>query len=89
MKDERVLRIRKNTAEILRELDPACSLHDFRVVYGEKQINLIFDMVVPIEYDDETRQKLPGRLEERLKELDPRYACVITVDYEYVAKAEE
>ena len=89
MKDERVLRIRKNTAEILRELDPACSLHDFRVVYGEKQINLIFDMVVPIEYDDETRQKLPGRLEERLKELDPRYACVITVDYKYVAKAEE
>lgn len=89
MKDERVLRIRKNAAEILRELDPACSLHDFRVVYGEKQINLIFDMVVPIEYDDETRQKLPGRLEERLKELDPRYACVITVDYEYVAKAEE
>ena len=89
MKDERVLKIRRRTEEILRELDPQCTLHDFRVVHGEEQTNLIFDMVIPIEYDDETRKELPIKLKKRLKEEDPRYECVITVDYDYVAKQEE
>ena len=89
MKDERVLNIRRKTEEILKEMDPACSIHDFRVVRGEEQSNLIFDMVIPIEYDEEKRKELPRKLKERLKELDPRYECVITVDYDYVAKQED
>ena len=88
-RDESVLQIRQRTAEILDELDPACSLHDFRVVPGEGQINLIFDMVIPIEYDEKMRKELPQRLAERVKEIDPRYQCVITVDYDYVAKTTE
>lgn len=88
-RDESVLEIRQRTAEILDELDPACSLHDFRVVPGEGQVNLIFDMVIPIEYDEKTRKELPRRLAERVKEIDPRYQCVITVDYDYVAKTTE
>ena len=41
------------------------------------------------EYDEKTREELPVRLAERIKEADPRYECVITVDYDYVAKPEE
>lgn len=88
-RDESVLEIRQRTAEILDELDPACSLHDFRVVPGEGQVNLIFDMVIPIEYDEKMRKELPRCLAERVKEIDPRYQCVITVDYDYVAKTTE
>lgn len=88
-RDESVLEIRQRTAEILDELDPACSLHDFRVVPGEGQVNLIFDMVIPIEYDEKMRKELPQRLAERVKEIDPRYQCLITVDYDYVAKTTE
>ena len=70
MKDQRVLQIRDRAVQILRELDPACSIHDFRVVHGEKQINLIFDMVIPIEYDEKMRAELPQKLAERLKKAD-------------------
>ena len=80
---------RQKTEEILGKLDPACSLHDFRVVPGEGQTNLIFDMVIPIEYDEKMRKELPQRLAEQVKEIDPRYQCVITVDYDYVAKTTE
>lgn len=89
MKDERVLRIRKQVEQILEDMDPSCSIHDFRVVHGETQSNLIFDMVIPIDYDDKTRGELPLRLAERIKDVDPRYECVITVDYDYVARTEE
>ena len=59
------------------------------MVHGRDQINLIFDMVIPIEYDEKTREGLPVRLSELLKIVDPCYECVITVDYDYVAKPEE
>lgn len=86
MKDEKVIRIRKKTEHLLKELDPACSIHDFRVVWGAERINLIFDMVIPIEYDEKRRNDLPLQLMERLKGVDSRYESVITVDYDYVAK---
>lgn len=89
MKDERVLKVRDQVVNILRELDPACSIHDFRLVHGEHQTNLIFDMVIPIDYDEKTRSDLPLRLSQKIKELDIRYECVITVEYDYVAKTEE
>lgn len=89
MKDQRVLQVRDRAVQILKELDPACSIHDFRMVHGENQINLIFDMVIPIEYDEKMRKELPQKLADRLKESDPRYECVITVEYDYVAKNKE
>ena len=88
MKDERVLCVRKQVEQLLRELDPSCSIHDFRVVHGELQSNLVFDMVVPIEYDKKTRNELPLRLAERIRGVEPGDECVITVDYDYVAKTE-
>lgn len=88
-RDESVLKIRQKTVDTLKAIDPECSLHDFRVVPGGGQSNLIFDMVIPIEYDEKTREELPKRLAEKMKEVDPRYQCVITVDYDFVAKTEE
>lgn len=89
MKDERVLQVKDQVVQILNRLDPACSIHDFRLVHGEHQTNLIFDMVIPIDYDEKMRGELPVRLAEQIKKVDPRYECVITVEYDYVAKAEE
>ena len=88
-KDERVLKMKRKTEEILWELDPSCSIHDFRMVCGEKRNNLIFDMVIPIEYSERKRNDLPLQLMERLKGVDPRCECVITVDYDYVSRSNE
>lgn len=89
MRDATVLRIRKKAEQILEEVDPACSLHDFRVVSGEEKTNLIFDMVIPIEYDEDKKEGLKTELKSRIYEMDKRYECVITVDYDYIAKTEE
>ena len=88
-KDENVLAVREDAVEFLKELDPACTLHDFRVVHGEKQINLVFDMVVPIDYNDEKKEELKKQLADRLKKKDARYECVITVESDFVARADE
>ena len=86
MRDKKILRIKETAVRILHDLDPACRLHDFRVVHGEHQINLIFDMVVPIDYDEKKKEDLSLRMAERMKGADSRYECVITVESDYVAQ---
>lgn len=48
MRDEQVMTVRGEVEAALKELDSQCSIHDLRVVNGMGQINLIFDMVVPL-----------------------------------------
>lgn len=85
MKNGQVMDLRKQVDTVLRELDEACSIHDFRVVNGVGQINLIFDMVVPFGYREEQQEQLKQRLMERLQALDRRYQCVITMEHSYKA----
>lgn len=85
MKDEQIMKIREVVENTLRELDCACSIHDLRVVNGRGQINLIFDMVIPFEYDQSREAELKFELEDRLRKKDHRYQCVITMEHSYKA----
>lgn len=87
--NEAVLEIRTQVEGALRGLDEKCSIHDFRVVDGQEQINLIFDMVVPIAYTDAEKQALREKLTAVLRETDYRYRCVITVEHSFMANNKE
>lgn len=89
MKDEQVLEAKRQTEEIVQQLDEAVSIHDFRLVGGKHQINLIFDMVVPYNYRREQEIELCCRVREGLSKRDERYQCVITVERSYVAQGKE
>ena len=67
--DEFLNSTKEKTVEIIKTIDPALSLHDFRVVFGETHTNMIFDVVVPFEFylsDDETRKMIQERVWQRL-----------------------
>jgi len=86
MKKEDTLRARKQLEEMLKVLDPKVSIHDFRMVDGEEQKNLIFDMVVPFQYDKEKRKLLCQETRKRMSDIDARYQCVIVVESSFVAE---
>lgn len=86
MKKEDTLRARNQLEEMLKVLDPKVSIHDFRMVDGEEQKNLIFDMVVPIQYDKEKRKLLCQETRKRMSDIDARYQCVIAVESSFVAE---
>ena len=86
MKKEDTLRARNQLEEMLKALDPKVSIHDFRMVDGEEQKNLIFDMVVPIQYDKEKRKLLCQETRKRMSDIDSRYQCVIVVESSFVAE---
>lgn len=85
IEDEHILNIQNTTVALIQEIDPACSIHDFRVVDGKHQINLIFDLVVPRDYAKEKQNEVERLLCEKLKEQDTRYEFVITVEHNFVS----
>lgn len=66
--DKKVLAIKKDAEEIIKEMDKRVSIHDFRVVGGRNHKNLIFDMVIPYEYDKEKQNDLREEFARRLRE---------------------
>ena len=81
--DEKTQKIRKIITEITNEISSELSIHDFRMTDGENNINLIFDLVVPIETSTEDRKKYVDTISGKLKEIDIRYNTVIQIDNAY------
>ncbi len=72
--------------EIIRALEPKATIHDFRLVNGEHQINLIFDLVVPYSYTKDLKQKLLSSIVEELRKEDSRHQCIITMENSFIAE---
>lgn len=68
-------------SKFLQQIDPALSLHDFRVVPGKQNIKLIFDIAVPAGYEDS--DGLIKKVSDYSKTLDVRHTCVIGIDKDY------
>ena len=81
--NERVLHAKETVEQKVREIDRKVSIHDFRMVDGKQQVNLIFDMVVPHEYNEDKQRQINVALRKALKEEDERYQCVIHVEKGY------
>ena len=81
--DPKVERLLHLTEALAGEIDPAITVHDFRITDGPKFTNLIFDLVLP--YDVPlTADQVKERLAASLAAADPRYRAVIDVDRSYV-----
>lgn len=85
VKDEYILKVKAEVEETVGKIDERLSIHDFRLVKGKKQINLIFDMVVPHEYTQDKEDEVRLQVLEDMQNVDARYQCVITIDKSFVA----
>ncbi|MBQ8622077.1 MAG: cation transporter [Oscillospiraceae bacterium] len=78
--DPAVDRMRKLVTAILHVKDPRLSIHDFRMVPGSENTNLIFDVSLPAELLDQQKE-IQTSLEAALNDLgEGRYFTVITFD---------
>ena len=80
--DTRVGALREMTAAAITEVDTRLTMHDFRIVDGDRQINLIFDVVAPFEYQGEKKDTLVHDIRRVLRARDKRYNAIITVDHQ-------
>lgn len=84
--DAAVMEKKEMVTSIIQALEKKATLHDFRVVNGEHQINLIFDLVVPHSYSKDEEQRLLSRIIEEIRKNDTRYQCIITIENSFIAE---
>jgi len=80
---EKTNKAREEVKSTVLEINPEFSIHDFRMVDGENSINLIFDLVVPIEMKQNERSEVLKILSEKMKKIDRRYNIVVQIDNAY------
>ena len=81
--DENINRYKKIISEVIEEYDKDFKFHDFRIVEGKKQTNVIFDLVIPYKYEktnDVILKELRAKVKEKKKEIN----LVITIEHSYV-----
>lgn len=76
-------RARQSMAKAIGEIAPDVRFHDFRMVSGERNTNLIFDIVVPCGMKDSDAEDIKQRIAKAAHGIDPSYRCVITIDRDY------
>ena len=79
--DEGMNALRAQIESFLRHTDPRLTLHDFRMVPGRAQINLIFDCVLPSGYED--KEALLRSLAAYAKSIDERHEVVVQFDMDF------
>jgi len=75
--------------QILEHLDARLDFHDFRMVNGTERTNLIFDLVVPREYNQNMQDTIKGRISKEVHKQRPDCYCIITVENSYCANTSE
>ena len=81
--DEKVSEMYGFVKATVKEVDENFSIHDFRMTYGGNHINLIFDLLIPVDskYGDE---EAANAVEEKIKSMRPECSCVIKAEHPYV-----
>ena len=87
--NEQVTAIKKEVAHVLEGLDSRLEFHDLRVVDGSRRINLIFDLVVPRDYNEAMRDTLRTRVSEEMRMRDSRFCCIMTMENSFCAENPE
>lgn len=83
MNDELTNKLREKIRFLVNDINETYSIHDFRIVTGPTHTNLIFDVLVPSN-DQIKHSILKKQIEEKVKEIDQSYFCVIQIDHSYI-----
>lgn len=77
--DPEIDEMRSKLVCIVKDISPKLGIHDFRMVRGEENTNLIFDIVVPYKFEM-NYQQIKDRIDEALINDKMTYHTVITFD---------
>lgn len=77
--DEKTQKIKAQLEKVLIEYDEKIGMHDFRIVDNDTQINLLFDLEVPVNMMSESRP-IADDISHLMHEVDERYHCIIHID---------
>lgn len=85
--DEQVNHLKEIAGRKIKEYNPHFTFHDFRVVNGKENINLIFDLVIPLDCNIKSPEII-RQLSDNFKAEDKRLNLIMTIEHSYVEEIE-
>ena len=82
--DEHTAQLREKVSEIIKQINPDITFHDFRVVSGPTHTNLIFDIVSPMDCGL-SDQELADTIADKIHQCNESYFAVINVDKDFAS----
>lgn len=79
--DEQTNRLRDVVKDIVNDISPELSIHDFRIVAGPTHTNLVFDLLIPYRFQ-KSDNELVKEVSERIRAYDESLFAVIEIDKE-------
>ena len=67
---------------VLNQINPEITMHDFRMVSGETHTNLIFDVLIPHDYHGKT-DELKKQIDALIQKDNPNLFTVVTFDMQF------
>ncbi|MBR2614888.1 MAG: cation transporter [Clostridia bacterium] len=77
--DEEVNEMRIKMALVVKNINEEFSMHDFRMVKGERHTNILFDVAVPFG-TKMTKEEIENLIKLELQKIDEKYRLVLTVE---------
>lgn len=74
---------KKEIEEIVKDMNPEYSIHDFRMVKGTTHTNLVFDLVLPLN-ETKDHSLIRKELMKRVKEKDQNLFVSVHIEHAYI-----
>ena len=81
--NEEINGMRKRTEEIVKEINPEFSIHDFRMTDGGDRINLIFDVTIPAD-NNMNHDELKWIIQEKIHDTNNKYYAVPKIENSFI-----
>ena len=80
---EEINEMKKLTEEIVKNINPEFTIHDFRMTDGGERINLIFDLVLTPDKNINV-DEVVDKIKEEIHKKDAKYHAVVKPEYSFV-----
>ena len=81
--DPLVNELRELAQNAAKEVDPAFSIHDFRMTMGETNVNLIFDLLLPADCKMNA-EEAENAVADKIRQHRPNCFCVIRAEHPFI-----
>ncbi|MBR3771286.1 MAG: cation transporter [Clostridium sp.] len=82
--DDAAMKAKGLLVDVVKKLNEDASVHDFRMVKGDYDSKLIFDLVVPHDYSITQQNAIIEQIRDCMKTQEERFDCIITLEHGYL-----
>ena len=84
LNDKELNKYKEMILKIVKDINPLYSIHDFRIIKGPSHVNLVFDLLLPVN-DDTDHSKLRKEVNDKVRALNPCLNLSMKIEHAFIS----